>query len=130
LQVELKVVAGKEISFKLTSKKTATASYGAAGVKERFAELYAVRWTVLMVPPAVVLAVNAASMATTIEGGRWRNGPAAVLTVAFNAWVVVHLYPFALGLMGRWSTTLRPLPLLVALFTIRLLWFVLQSHML
>lgn len=130
LQVALKVVAGKEISFKLTSKKTATASYGAAGVKERFAELYAVRWTVLMVPPAVVLAVNAASMATTIEGGRWRNGPAAVLTVAFNAWVVVHLYPFALGLMGRWSTTLRPLPLLVALFTIRLLWFVLQSHML
>ncbi|KAK8445187.1 hypothetical protein SEVIR_9G277500v4 [Setaria viridis] len=106
LQVALKVVAGKEISFKLTSKKTATTSSGVS-VKERFAELYAVRWTVLMVPPAVVLAVNAASMAAAIERGRWRNGPAAVLAVAFNAWVVVHLYPFALGLMGRWSMTTR-----------------------
>ncbi|OEL17364.1 putative mixed-linked glucan synthase 7 [Dichanthelium oligosanthes] len=127
-QVALKVAVGKEISFNLTSKRRATSS--GAGVKERFAELYAVRWTVLMVPPAVVLAMNVTSMAAAIEGGRWRKGPAAVLAMAFNAWVVMHLYPFALGLVGRWSKTLSPLLLLVALFTIRSLCFVLHIHML
>ncbi|XP_062205677.1 probable mixed-linked glucan synthase 7 [Phragmites australis] len=125
-QVALKVVAGKEISFKLTSKQSATSA--STGGKERFAELYAVRWTVLMVPPAVVLMVNVASMAAGIEGGRWRNGPAAVLAVLFNAWVVAHLYPFALGLMGRWSRTLSPLLFLVVLFTVGLLCFILQFH--
>nr|CAB3494809.1 unnamed protein product [Digitaria exilis] len=131
VQVALKVAAGKEISFKLTCKPKPAARSGAAGVKESlFAELYAVRWTVLMVPAAAALAVNVVSMAASIEGGRWRNGPAAVLALAFNAWVVMHLYPFALGLIGRWSKT-APLLLLVALlFTIRLLCFVLHLHML
>ncbi|CAL4924615.1 unnamed protein product [Urochloa decumbens] len=126
-QVALKVAAGKEISFKLTAKRTAAATSG-AGVRERFAELYALRWTALMLPPAVVLAVNVTSMAAAVEGGQWRNGQAAALAVAFNAWVVAHLYPFALGLMGRWSKTLSPLLLLVALFTIRLLCSVLRLH--
>ncbi|CAN6288402.1 unnamed protein product [Urochloa humidicola] len=126
-RVALKVAAGKEISFKLTAKQMAAASSGAA-VSERFAELYALRWTALMIPPAVVLAVNVTSMAGAVEGGRWRNGPAAALAVTFNAWVVAHLYPFALGLMGRWSKTFSPLLLLVALLTIRLLCFVLHLH--
>ncbi|CAL4940411.1 unnamed protein product [Urochloa decumbens] len=126
-RVAFKVAARKEISFKLTAKQTAAATSG-AGVRERFAELYAVRWTALMVPPAVVLAVNVTSMAAAVQGGRWRNGPAAALAVAFNAWVVAHLYPFALGLMGRWSKTLSPLYLLVALFTIRLLCSILRLH--
>ncbi|KAF8720607.1 hypothetical protein HU200_023677 [Digitaria exilis] len=131
VQVALKVAAGKEISFKLTTKPKPAARSGAAGVKESlFAELYAVRWTVLMVPAAAALAVNVVSMAASIEGGRWRNGPGAVLALAFNAWVVMHLYPFALGLMGRWTKT-APLLLLVALlFTIGLLCFVLHLHML
>ncbi|RLN38635.1 putative mixed-linked glucan synthase 7 [Panicum miliaceum] len=128
VQVALKVASGKEISFKLTAKQPTMSS--GAGVKERFAELYAVRWTVLMVPPAVVLAVNVTSMVVAIEGGQWRNGPAAVLAMVFNAWVVVHFYPFALGLMGRWSKTLSPLLLLIAVFTIRLLCFILHLHML
>jgi hypothetical protein len=98
VQVALKVAAGKEISFKLTSKQRAASS-----VKDRFAELYAVRWTVLMVPTAVVLAVNLTSMVAAMEGGSWRDGPMAVFALAFNAYVVVHLYPFTLGLMGRWS---------------------------
>ncbi|KAL6643273.1 hypothetical protein ACP70R_021454 [Stipagrostis hirtigluma subsp. patula] len=125
-QVALKLAAGKEISFTLTSKRSAGAK-----TKERFAELYAVRWTVLMVPPAVVLAVGVASMAAGVEGGRWRRnngGTAAALGVAFNAWVVAHLYPFALGLMGRWSKSLKPLLLLVALLTVRLLCFAAQFH--
>jgi cellulose synthase/poly-beta-1,6-N-acetylglucosamine synthase-like glycosyltransferase len=130
VQVALKVAAGKEISFKLTSKQRATASNGAASVKDRFAELYAVRWTVLMVPTAMVLAVNLTSMvAAMMEGGSWRDaGPMEVFALAFNAYVVVHLYPFALGLMGRWSNTLSPV--LVAFFTVRLLCFVLYVRIL
>ncbi|CAN6311420.1 unnamed protein product [Urochloa humidicola] len=127
-RVALKVAAGKEISFKLTAKLQTAAVSSGSGVRERFSELYAVRWTVLMAPPAVVLAVNVTSMAAAIQGGRWRNGAAAALALAFNAWVVAHLYPFALGLMGRWSKTLSPLLLLVALLTIRLLCFVLRLH--
>jgi len=129
VQVALKVAAGKEISFRLTAKQTTTSS-GADVKAEKFAELYAVRWTVLMVPPAVVLAVNVMSMAAAVEGGRWRNGPAAVLAVVFNAWVVVHLYPFALGLMGRWSKRLNPILLLIAVLTIRLICFILHLHVL
>ncbi|CAO2164404.1 unnamed protein product [Urochloa humidicola] len=127
-RVALKVAAGEEISFKLTAKQQTAAVSSGACVRERFSELYAVRWTALMVPPAVVLAVNVTSMATAVQGGRWMNGAAAALALAFNAWVVAHLYPFALGLMGRWSKTLSPLLLLVALFTIRLLCFVLRMH--
>ncbi|VAI24258.1 unnamed protein product [Triticum turgidum subsp. durum] len=129
VQVALKVAAGKEIAFKLTSKHRASNSGGGV-VKDRFAELYAVRWTVLMVPTAVVLAVNVTSMAAAVQEGRWRKGPAAVLAMAFNAWVVVHLHPFALGLMGRWSKTLSPLLLLVVVFTVLSLCFVLHLHML
>ncbi|XP_037438697.1 probable mixed-linked glucan synthase 7 [Triticum dicoccoides] len=129
VQVALKVAAGKEIAFKLTSKQRAP-SAGGGVVKDRFAELYAVRWTVLMVPTAVVLTVNVASMAAAVQEGRWRKGPAAVLAMAFNAWVVVHLHPFALGLMGRWSKTLSPLLLLVVVFTVLSLCFVLHLHML
>ncbi|KAM3279524.1 hypothetical protein ACQJBY_046720 [Aegilops geniculata] len=129
VQVALKVSAGKEIAFKLTFKRRAP-SAGGGVVKDRFSELYAVRWTVLMVPTAVVLAVNVASMAAAVQEGRWRKGPAAVLAMAFNAWVVVHLHPFALGLMGRWSKTLSPLLLLVLVFTVLSLCFVLHLHML
>ncbi|TVT96723.1 hypothetical protein EJB05_58080, partial [Eragrostis curvula] len=47
-QLALKVAAGKKISFMLTSKQTAAAG---AGGTYRYAELYAVRLTALMVPP-------------------------------------------------------------------------------
>ncbi|TVU31359.1 hypothetical protein EJB05_23042, partial [Eragrostis curvula] len=125
-QVALKIAAGKQISFKLTSKQTAVAG----GKSNRYAELYAVRWTVLMVPPALVLAMNVASMVAATEAGPSMNkGPAATaLGVVFNVWVVAHLWPFVLGLMGRWSMTWSPLLLLVAFCTVRLLCFVLQYH--
>ncbi|TVU25924.1 hypothetical protein EJB05_28445, partial [Eragrostis curvula] len=47
-QLALKVAAGKKISFMLTAKQTAAAG---AGGTYRYAELYAVRLTALMVPP-------------------------------------------------------------------------------
>ncbi|KAL5231152.1 hypothetical protein ABZP36_029928 [Zizania latifolia] len=133
-QVALKVTAGKEISFKLTSKRHATtATTAGAGGKEkdRYAELYVVRWTMLMVPTSAVLAVNMASMAARFAGGRWWDAPEPALGVAFNAWVVVHLYPFALGLMGHRSKAISPIIFLlgvVAYLTVRFLCLVLQFH--
>ncbi|XP_040383911.1 probable mixed-linked glucan synthase 7 [Oryza brachyantha] len=138
-QVALKVAAGKEISFKLTTKSSPLAGTGAgAGKDDPYAELYAVRWTVLMVPTSAVLAVNVASMAAAwadTGGRRWwdwdSTAAVAALRVAFNAWVVVHLYPFALGLMGRRSKALRPILFLlgvVAYLAVRFLYLVLQFH--
>jgi hypothetical protein len=90
--------------------------------KDRYAELYAVRWTLLMAPPALVLAMNVTSMVAAVVG----DGSTTVVAVAFNAWVVAHLYPFELGLMGRWSK--NSLLLLVAFFTVRVLCFVQQFY--
>ncbi|KAL6900954.1 hypothetical protein ACP4OV_005630 [Aristida adscensionis] len=118
-QVVLKVAAGKEISFHLTSKTRAAAAAGAGGGKDRFEELYAVRWTVLMVPPAAALAVSVVSMAAGMTGGRWRNGPAAALDLAFNVWVAARLYPFALGV-----------ELLMVFFSVRMLYYIVQFDVL
>uniref|UniRef100_A0A0E0M6P6 Glycosyltransferase 2-like domain-containing protein n=1 Tax=Oryza punctata TaxID=4537 RepID=A0A0E0M6P6_ORYPU len=135
-QVALKVAAGKEISFKLTSKHLAPANPVAADGKDgQYAELYDVRWTVLMAPTAVALAANVASIAaawmSSTAGGRWWDAPAAALRVAFNVWVVVHLYPFALGLMGRRSKALSPVLFLfgvVAYLAVRFVYLMLQFH--
>uniref|UniRef100_J3MLW3 Glycosyltransferase 2-like domain-containing protein n=1 Tax=Oryza brachyantha TaxID=4533 RepID=J3MLW3_ORYBR len=52
LYMALKLVTGKGIYFRLTSKQT-TASSG-----DKFADLYTVRWVPLLIPTIVVLAVN------------------------------------------------------------------------
>ncbi|KAB8112447.1 hypothetical protein EE612_050786 [Oryza sativa] len=138
-QVALKVATGKEISFKLTSKHLASSATPVAGKDRQYAELYAVRWTALMAPTAAALAVNVASMAAAGGGGRWwwwdapsaAAAAAAALPVAFNVWVVVHLYPFALGLMGRRSKAVRPILFLfavVAYLAVRFLCLLLQFH--
>uniref|UniRef100_A0A0D3HCH8 Glycosyltransferase 2-like domain-containing protein n=1 Tax=Oryza barthii TaxID=65489 RepID=A0A0D3HCH8_9ORYZ len=136
-QVALKVATGKEISFKLTSKHLASSATPVAGKDRQYAELYAVRWTALMAPTAAALAVNVASMAAAGGGGRWwwwdapSAAAAAALPVAFNVWVVVHLYPFALGLMGRRSKAVRPILFLfavVAYLAVRFLCLLLQFH--
>lgn len=83
--------------------------------------------------------MNVASMAAAGGGGRWwwwdapsaAAAAAAALPVAFNVWVVVHLYPFALGLMGRRSKAVRPILFLfavVAYLAVRFLCLLLQFH--
>nr|CAD1845074.1 unnamed protein product [Ananas comosus var. bracteatus] len=57
LQGLLKIVAGVEISFTLTSK-----SAGEEGDDE-FADLHAVKWTSLMVPPITIIMVNVMAIA-------------------------------------------------------------------
>ncbi|GJN32670.1 hypothetical protein PR202_gb21190 [Eleusine coracana subsp. coracana] len=98
----LRLVGLKGLPFKLTSKPTA------AIAREPFAEMYDVQWAPLLAPTLVVMAVNAAAIAVVIGKAVAFGWPVARLAGAaggllFNAWVLLLLYPFALGLMGRWS---------------------------
>ncbi|CAN0842989.1 Cellulose synthase-like protein D3 [Linum grandiflorum] len=101
LQGLLKVIAGVEISFTLTSKS-------AADEDDEFAELYIIKWTSLMIPPCTIIIVNIVAIAVgfsrTIysEVPQWNN---LIGGAFFSFWVLVHLYPFAKGLMGRRGKT-------------------------
>ncbi|KAL1553009.1 Cellulose synthase-like protein D5 [Salvia divinorum] len=95
----LKVVAGIEISFTLTSKSGA-----AEDGEEEFAELYEFRWTALMVPPMTIMMMNGIAIAVAVSRTvyspfpRWSR---LVGGVFFSFWVLSHLYPFAKGMMGK-----------------------------
>ncbi|KAG6409974.1 hypothetical protein SASPL_128018 [Salvia splendens] len=95
----LKVIAGIEISFTLTSK-----SGVAEDGEEEFAELYEFRWTTLMVPPMTIIMFNAIAVAVAVSRTvyspfpRWSR---LVGGVFFSFWVLSHLYPFAKGMMGK-----------------------------
>ncbi|CAL1376226.1 unnamed protein product [Linum trigynum] len=101
LQGLLKVVAGIEISFTLTSKS-------AADEDDEYAELYLIKWTSLMIPPCVIIIVNIVAIAVgfsrTIYSAipQWNN---LIGGAFFSFWVLVHMYPFAKGLMGRRGKT-------------------------
>jgi len=102
LQGLLKVIAGIEISFTLTSKSAGE------DVDDLFADLYIVKWTSLMIPPITMMMVNliaiAVGFARTIysEIPQWSK---LIGGVFFSFWVLAHLYPFAKGLMGRRGKT-------------------------
>jgi 1,4-beta-D-xylan synthase len=109
----LRIVGLRGLPFKLTSKPP-----GGGGARERFAELYDVQWAPLLVPTVVVIAVNVAAIGAAIgraAAGRWTLAQLAGAAggLLFNAWVLLLLYPFALGIMGRWSK--RPYLLFVLL---------------
>ncbi|KAL8538348.1 hypothetical protein ACS0TY_000366 [Phlomoides rotata] len=98
----LKVVAGVEISFTLTSKS--------AGDDEddEFADLYIVKWTSLMIPPIVIMMVNLIAIAVGFSRTIYSTIPQwsrLLGGVFFSFWVLAHLYPFAKGLMGRRGRT-------------------------
>ncbi|KAG4991309.1 hypothetical protein JHK82_024828 [Glycine max] len=94
----LKVIAGIEISFTLTSKS--------AGDDEldEFADLYIVKWTSLFIMPLTILIVNLIALVMGIlrtvysvipEWNKLLGG------MFFSFWVLSHMYPFAKGLMGK-----------------------------
>lgn len=102
LQGLLKVIAGIEISFTLTSKS--------AGDDEddEFADLYIVKWTSLMIPPLTIMMVNLIGIAVGISRTIYSVIPQwsrLIGGVFFSFWVLAHLYPFAKGLMGRRGRT-------------------------
>ncbi|KAK1429243.1 hypothetical protein QVD17_11449 [Tagetes erecta] len=93
----LKVIAGIEISFTLTSKAVEDSD-------DVYAELYLVKWTSLMIPPIVIAMLNILAMVVAFsrtissmapQWGKFVGG------AFFSFWVLAHLYPFFKGLMGR-----------------------------
>ncbi|CAM8981382.1 unnamed protein product [Rhodiola kirilowii] len=94
----LKVIAGIEISFTLTSKSAGD------DIEDMYADLYLVKWTSLMIPPIVIAMTNIMAMAVAFSRTIYSPVPqwSKLLGGAFfSFWVLAHQYPFAKGLMGR-----------------------------
>ncbi|KAH7687262.1 1,4-beta-D-xylan synthase protein [Dioscorea alata] len=102
LQGLLKVAAGIDISFTLTSKSAGD------DIDDEFADLYLVKWTSLMIPPITIMMVNLIAIAVGISRTIYSTVPQwskLLGGVFFSFWVLAHLYPFAKGLMGRRGRT-------------------------
>lgn len=98
----LKVIAGIEISFTLTSKS------GGEDIDDNYADLYLVKWTSLMIPPIVIAMLNIVGIAVAFSRTIYSSNPEWSKFVGgafFSFWVLAHLYPFAKGLMGRRGKT-------------------------
>ncbi|KAI3473473.1 hypothetical protein Pfo_031005 [Paulownia fortunei] len=95
----LKVVAGIDTNFTVTSK---------AGDDDEFSELYALKWTTLLIPPTTLLILNligvVAGVSNAINNGYESWGP-LFGKLFFAFWVIAHLYPFLKGLLGRQNRT-------------------------
>ncbi|KAK1382840.1 Cellulose synthase [Heracleum sosnowskyi] len=96
----LKVLAGIDTNFTVTSK--------ASDEDGDFAELYLFKWTALLIPPTTVLIFNlvgiVAGVSYAINSGYQSWGP-LFGKLFFALWVIVHLYPFLKGLLGRQNRT-------------------------
>lgn len=102
LQGLLKVIAGIEISFTLTSKS------GGDDNDDEFADLYIIKWTSLMIPPMVIMMINLIAIAVGVSRTIYSTIPQwsrLLGGVFFSFWVLAHMYPFAKGLMGRRGRT-------------------------
>ncbi|PON85435.1 Cellulose synthase [Trema orientale] len=102
LQGLLKVIAGIEISFTLTSKSAGD------DANDEFADLYIFKWTSLMVPPITIMMINLIGIAVAVCRTIYSVIPewsSLLGGVFFSFWVLAHLYPFAKGLMGRRGRT-------------------------
>ncbi|KAJ8762106.1 hypothetical protein K2173_007188 [Erythroxylum novogranatense] len=95
LQGLLKVLAGVNTNFTVTSK---------AGDDGEFSELYLFKWTSLLVPPMTLLIINIigviVGISDAINNGYDSWGP-LFGKLFFAFWVIVHLYPFLKGLIGK-----------------------------
>jgi cellulose synthase A len=96
----LKVLAGIDTNFTVTSK--------ASDEDGDFTELYVFKWTSLLIPPTTVLVINLVGMVAgisyAINSGYQSWGP-LFGKLFFSIWVILHLYPFLKGLMGRQNRT-------------------------
>ncbi|XP_057513049.1 cellulose synthase A catalytic subunit 3 [UDP-forming]-like isoform X1 [Actinidia eriantha] len=107
----LKVLAGIDTNFTVTSK--------ASDEDGDYAELYMFKWTTLLIPPTTLLIINlvgvVAGISYAINSGYQSWGP-LFGKLFFAFWVIVHLYPFLKGLMGRQNRT----PTIVVVWSILL----------
>ncbi|KAK2643921.1 hypothetical protein Ddye_019116 [Dipteronia dyeriana] len=98
IQGLLKIVAGIEISFTLTSKSAAEDE------EDIFADLYVVKWTSLFILPLTIIVVNIVAIVIGISRTIYSVIPQwgkLIGGVFFSFWVLAHMYPFMKGLMGR-----------------------------
>lgn len=95
----LKVLAGIDTNFTVTAKGSDDTEFG---------ELYAFKWSALLIPPTTLLIINivgvVAGISDAINNGYQSWGP-LFGKLFFAFWVIVHLYPFLKGLMGRQNRT-------------------------
>ncbi|KAJ9560676.1 hypothetical protein OSB04_005836 [Centaurea solstitialis] len=93
----LKVLAGVDTNFTVTSK---------GGDDGDFAELYLFKWTSLLIPPLTLLIFNiigvVVGISDAISNGYESWGP-LFGRLFFAIWVILHLYPFLKGMMGKQS---------------------------
>ncbi|KAK2656070.1 hypothetical protein Ddye_009122 [Dipteronia dyeriana] len=91
----LKVLAGVSTNFTVTSK----------GADDgEFSELYLFKWTSLLIPPTTLLIINlvgvVVGISDAINNGYDSWGP-LFGRLFFALWVIIHLYPFLKGLLGK-----------------------------
>ncbi|XP_050366228.1 cellulose synthase A catalytic subunit 2 [UDP-forming]-like [Argentina anserina] len=91
----LKVLGGVSTNFTVTSK---------AADDGEFSELYLFKWTALLIPPMTLLIINiigvVVGVSDAINNGYETWGP-LFGKLFFAIWVIVHLYPFLKGMVGR-----------------------------
>ncbi|XP_011042869.1 PREDICTED: cellulose synthase A catalytic subunit 2 [UDP-forming]-like [Populus euphratica] len=91
----LKVLAGVNTNFTVTSK---------AADDGEFSELYLFKWTSLLIPPMTLLIINIigviVGISDAINNGYETWGP-LFGKLFFALWVIVHLYPFLKGWLGK-----------------------------
>ncbi|KAJ1429724.1 Zinc finger, RING-type [Sesbania bispinosa] len=91
----LKVLAGVDTNFTVTSK---------AADDGEFSELYIFKWTSLLIPPTTLLIINivgvVVGVSDAINNGYDSWGP-LFGRLFFALWVILHLYPFLKGLLGK-----------------------------
>ncbi|XVF72065.1 hypothetical protein PTKIN_Ptkin12aG0091400 [Pterospermum kingtungense] len=106
----LKVLAGVDTNFTATAKATDDTEFG---------ELYLFKWTTLLIPPTTLIILNmvgmVAGVSDAINNGYGSWGP-LFGKLFFAFWVIVQLYPFLKGLMGKQNRT----PTIVVLWSILL----------
>ncbi|CAL5345180.1 unnamed protein product [Camellia sinensis] len=106
----LKMTAGLDTNFTVTAKASDDAEFG---------ELYAIKWTTVLIPPTTLIILNlvgvVAGFSDALNKGYEAWGP-LFGKVFFAFWVILHLYPFLKGLMGRQNRT----PTVVVLWSVLL----------
>ena len=98
IQGLLKIIAGIEISFKLTSKSTGDDE------EDIYADLYVVKWTSLFIMPLTIIVVNIVAIVIGCSRTLYSVIPQWNKLLGgtfFSFWVLAHMYPFAKGLMGK-----------------------------
>ncbi|XP_062148403.1 cellulose synthase A catalytic subunit 6 [UDP-forming] [Alnus glutinosa] len=95
IQGLLKVLGGVSTNFTVTSK----------GADDgEFSELYIFKWTSLLIPPTTLLIINivgvVVGVSDAINNGYDSWGP-LFGRLFFAFWVIMHLYPFLKGLLGK-----------------------------